>query len=83
MSRHEKLKERFEAIPADFTWNELCRLLKGCGFDEISGSGSRYKFYHKKTGKVLSLHKPHPGNIVKQYAIKQVLEHLKECGEIK
>jgi hypothetical protein len=29
------------------------------------------------------LHKPHPGNIVKQYAMKQVYEELKEAGLIK
>ena len=29
------------------------------------------------------LHKPHPGNIVKDYAMKQVLEDLREAGYIK
>jgi hypothetical protein len=29
------------------------------------------------------LHKPHPGNIVKEYAMKQVLEDLREAGFIK
>jgi hypothetical protein len=29
------------------------------------------------------LHKPHPGNIVKGYAMKQVYEELKEAGLIK
>jgi hypothetical protein len=29
------------------------------------------------------LHKPHPVNIVKEYAIKQLIEHLKEKGKIK
>ena len=28
-------------------------------------------------------HKPHPGNIVKEYAIKQVIVHLKEKGHVK
>ena len=83
MGRHEKLKDRFAELPSNFTWNERCRLMKGCGFDVISGSGSRYKFCHKETKQVLSLHKPHPGNIVKKYAMKQVLACLKECGEIK
>ena len=31
----------------------------------------------------IMLHKPHPGNIVKEYAMKQVLEDLKEAGFIK
>ena len=30
----------------------------------------------------LSLYKPHPGKILKTYAIKEVIEHLKEKGKI-
>lgn len=29
------------------------------------------------------IHKPHPGNILKGYAMKQVLEELKKAGHIK
>lgn len=29
------------------------------------------------------LHKPHPGNIIKGYAMKQVYDDLKEAGLIK
>jgi hypothetical protein len=29
------------------------------------------------------LHKPHPGNIVKEYAMKQVLDDLREAGFVK
>jgi hypothetical protein len=29
------------------------------------------------------LHKPHPGNIMKEYAMKQVLDDLREAGLIK
>lgn len=29
------------------------------------------------------LHKPHPGNIVKQYALRQVLEELRNKGYLK
>jgi hypothetical protein len=29
------------------------------------------------------LHKPHPGNIVKEYAIRQVITQLKDKGYIK
>jgi len=83
MSRHEKLKDRFKELPLNFTWDELCRLMKGCGFDQISGAGSRYKFCHQKSHLVVILHKPHPGNLIKKYAMKQVLERLKACGEIK
>ena len=65
--------------------DELTRLLEIYGF-EISNkgktSGSRVVF---KNGdkKPIMLHKPHPGNIVKGYALKQVFNYLKELGLIK
>jgi predicted RNA binding protein YcfA (HicA-like mRNA interferase family) len=81
MGKREKLRARFETIPADFTWKELCSLLGGFGYEEMMGSGSRRKFV--KDGRVIILHEPHPGKIVKKYVLKQVLAHLKENGELK
>ena len=43
--------------------------------------GFSKKLKHAKIFGVL--HKPHPGNIVKEYAMKQVLEELREVGYIK
>lgn len=83
MSRHDKLAVRFKKLPTDFTWDELCRLLSGFGFKIISGAGSRFKFVHEEAGRVISLHRPHPGNIVKKYALKQVLMVLRQDGLIK
>ena len=37
--------------------------------------GSRTKFVNDETD-IISLHKPHPSNIVKQYVIKQIIEKL-------
>ena len=36
-----------------------------------------------KEGHPIMLHKPHPGNIVKQYALRQVLEELENKGYLK
>lgn len=83
MGRKEKLIARFESIPADFTWNELCSLLNGLGYEMQTGSGSRRKFYKSTTGHIISLHAPHPGSIVKKYALRQVLATLRETGELK
>lgn len=80
MGRKEKLLARFKEQPADFTWDELCTLLQGLGFEILSGSGSRYKFFRAETGCMISLHKPHPGNEVKRYAMRDVLVKLKEEG---
>ena len=47
MARQDKLLARFRRRPADFTWDELVRLLRGFGYEvESKGrtSGSRVRF---------------------------------------
>lgn len=78
MSRKDKLLKRFLSEPKDFSWDELTSLLLMLGFEEVQTGktgGSRRRF--KKDEVIISLHKPHPKNILKQYQIKQVLEILK------
>ena len=85
MSKNEKLVQRLLSIPKDFTWEELVKLLALVGYVELKKGktgGSRRKFADEKKNIVI-LHKPHPGNILKEYAIKQVLDQLKEKGYIK
>ncbi len=82
MSQKEKLLERLRGKPKDFTWNELERVLLSLGYELESGSGSRRKFFNVKTGDVISLHQPHPNNILKGYQVRDVLSHLKERGEL-
>ncbi len=80
MSKHEKLLKRLRSKPKDFTWNELATLLGGLGYREVTGGktgGSRRRFVHRAAPPIF-LHKPHPGNIVKQYVIKDVLAALEE-----
>jgi predicted RNA binding protein YcfA (HicA-like mRNA interferase family) len=82
MSKQEKLIRRFCSSPTDFTWEELVTLLTQLGFEaETRGKtgGSRRAFFHPVTSQVINLHKPHPGNIVKQYIIRQLKEVLKIC----
>jgi|HubBroStandDraft_5_1064220.scaffolds.fasta_scaffold69556_3 hypothetical protein len=85
MSKTEKLLQRLLSLPKDFTWDELVTLLHYFGFAELKKGktgGSRRKFVDDKKN-IISLHKPHPGNIVKSYALKQVPELLVEKGYIK
>ena len=85
MSSKEKLVARFLAVPSDFTFDELERLLAIYGYEKSNKgktSGSRVVFKDKE-GHPIMLHKPHPGNIVKQYAVRQVLEELQSKGHIK
>ena len=84
MSTSEKLILRFLSLPKDFTFNELEKLLSGFGYvKENKGktSGSRVVFKNDKNQPIM-IHKPHPENTVKLYALKQVLNELKEVGLI-
>lgn len=79
MGTKEKLIQRFCTMPSDFTWDEMHRLLVSLGYTPGSKgktSGSRVIF--KGDGKrPIMLHKPHPGNIIKGYVLKQVYDYLK------
>lgn len=79
MTKQEKLIARLQQRPKDFTWDELTLLLRSLGYEEMKGGktgGSRRRFLHPMAP-TISLHKPHPGNIVKRYVINDVLEILK------
>lgn len=85
MGSREKLRERFMKMPSDFTFDEMQRLLEGYGYERSNKgrtSGSRLIFKNGNKRPIM-LHKPHPGNIVKEYAMKQVLNDLREAGFIK
>jgi len=84
MGRKDKLRERFLKLPSDFTFDEMQSLLIGYGYeksDKGRTSGSRVIFKNGNKRPVM-LHKPHPGNIVKDYAMRQVYDDLKEAGFI-
>ncbi|HNL82125.1 MAG TPA: type II toxin-antitoxin system HicA family toxin [Chitinophagaceae bacterium] len=85
MGKRDKLIERFLSVPSDFTWNELVKLLSQYGYTEFNKgktAGSRRKFADENNNIIL-LHEPHPAKVVKKYAIRQILENLKEKGKIK
>ncbi len=86
MSQKEKLLKRLLSVPSDFEWKELVTILSSLGFTEIAAGktgGSRKKFIHHDLRLIINLHKPHPDNILKKYALKQVIETLKIGGLIK
>lgn len=85
MGTKEKLIERFKNQPKDFTFDEMVKLLFIFGYvksDKGKTSGSRV-IYKNGNKRPIMLHKPHPGNIIKSYAMKQVLNDLTEAGFIK
>jgi hypothetical protein len=85
MAQIQKLIERLIRFPSDFTWEELIKVLRHFGYTETNTGktgGSRRKFVGADKH-VISLHKPHPGSIMKQYQLKQVVEALSEKGFIR
>lgn len=62
----------------DITFDELASLLGKIGFEKIEGDGSAVKFYHAQKDVLINLHRPHPGNILKVYLVKQIQIKLKE-----
>ena len=78
MSKIDKLIERLKSQPKDFTWDELLKVLKHFRYSELKAGktgGSRRKFADNQNN-IINFHKPHPGNILKEYVIKQIIEHL-------
>ncbi len=84
MSKLEKEIERLKSKPKDYTYEEAKSLLNKLGYIENNKgktSGSRIAFVNNNNMKI-ELHRPHPNNIVKLYKVKDILEKLKERGEI-
>ncbi len=85
MSKFEKAKERIRLKPKDYTYTEAKALLYQLGFIEYQKgrtSGSRVKFYREKDRRVILLHKPHPDDVMKPGAIKDLLDFLINLGEL-
>jgi hypothetical protein len=84
MSTKDKLIERFKKQPKDFTFDELVRLFGLFGFtidNKGKTSGSRVVFIKGET--MFDVHKPHPSNVMKEYALKKILKFLRDNHLIK
>ncbi|MDZ7851991.1 MAG: type II toxin-antitoxin system HicA family toxin [Halomonas sp.] len=82
MSKTEKLIAKLLNERAAFTWQELETLLQRLGYRQLDGQGSRIKFHNGDPQAMINLHKPHPGNELKAYAKRQVIEQLRSVGLI-
>ena len=81
MSKIEKLKEKLAITSNGFTFDEIVTLLTAMGFsfhNRGKTSGSRVCFTNQKV--TIILHKPHPGNELKRYQIKQIRDVLQKEG---
>ncbi len=82
MSKLDKLIQKMSNKNATWTWNELVSLLTKLGYEKVEGAGSRVKFDNGNIDHLINMHKPHPSNEVKDYAIRQVREILNKGGLI-
>ena len=89
MSRIEKIKDRFwqDPCPKQFDWADFEKLAKHYGFERINRHGNRKrrggsseKFYHKESGIMLHLHKPHPDDTLWEDIIKSIRERFAASG---
>lgn len=83
MSKIDKLLERLNSRPKDFTWQEAIKLFRYYGFEEIRNgktSGSRRKFTNAYKD-VIILHEPHPGNVLKAYQLDFIIQQLNHYYE--
>lgn len=84
MGQKEKLIARLRSHPHDLTFAEAERLLGLLGFERSNKgatSGSRVRFCSSSYG-VLDMHRPHPGNVLKPYQVRQLIETLERKGLI-
>jgi hypothetical protein len=79
MSKKQKLIQKLLSANT-FKFSEIRNLLLMLGYMEIQGNGSRLKFDNGKPEDLINLHKPHPSNEMKAYAVKQVREKLQKVG---
>ena len=85
MSKLEKAKEKLRNKPKNYTYSEAKYLLGQLGFDEFQKgktSGFRVKFYRRSDGKMILLHKPHPGDVMSPGSVNDLEKFLKEAGEL-
>lgn len=78
MGKQDKLIEKLLKKPKSFLWSDLCSVMKSLDFKIIKGNGSRRKFVHNDTKRVVSWHEPHPEKEVKFYVIKEAVELIQE-----
>ena len=85
MGTREKALDRIALIPRDYTFTEAKSLMMKLGFEIINKgktSGSRVRFYRTSDKASIDLHKPHPNDEMKPYAVRQLKEYLIEIGEL-
>jgi len=80
MSRRDKLLEKAISSPSNLRFDEVCSLAEEFGFIHRGGKGS-HRIY-KRAGVSRPMNFQNDGGKAKAYQVKQLLEVLRELGEI-
>ena len=83
MGQKEKLLKKLMSSPRDFTFSEAESLLGYFNYitcNKGKTSGSRVMFKNPINNSKIILHKPHPGNELPSYQVKQLISHLEKEG---
>lgn len=85
MSQIDKLLAKLVKLPPpkDFTWQQLQKVMKFFGYEEIEGNGSRKKFVNMQTKHKVLLHKRHPDSTLIGPQLEDVIDSLKSQGHLK
>ncbi len=81
VSKLQKILDRIINNSGRVTYTELSYVLSRFGYLEVKtgkSSGSRVAFYNKSKKVLIRLHKPHPGNELKDYQIKLIKAHFEQ-----
>jgi len=81
VSQYQKIVDRIINNSGTVTYVELIYVIKKLGYNEIKTgktSGSRVAFYSQKSGLLIRLYKPYPGNELEDYQIKLIRIHFEE-----
>ena len=85
MSQKEELVQKLLSKPKNFTIFELDSLMSKCGCQKSNrgkSSGSAIAYVHRKTGRILKFHSPHPQKELKPYMVVLVIDFLTSVSEI-
>jgi len=81
MSKRDKLIAKLLNRESTVTYQEISYLLGKLGYEETQKgktSGSRGAFINMSEKHIIRLHKPHPGNELKDYVKKEIISELKD-----
>lgn len=79
-SRHRATLEAIfdDPVRLNLKWRDVDALLLALGARREEREGSRVAF--ELRGRIHSIHKPHPGNELKRYQVKDLREFLTRVG---